>query len=327
MSEHLLIIPETLASEHFENCTVISQHTHRLQVGELQRLAGQHSCSSIAVTSATNVDSIRQMLSFLTESAGRDRRIVFADNVVPTSLRTAFPNSFCSLLQRVLPCDLLCLSTTAVQEAPATDTVLTAVFRGEVSSSSVSARPTIGRFPQAGPGSNEINSGLLPEVLAAAVEKALANATLSSAELQCVVSGVLLLWDFLKESHEISQTMEGCGTPRTADYWHGIMHRREPDAGNASWWFRRVGSHPAFAALSTNLDRWLIESSASDDERKLVQQKVCPNGRFDPFAVIELSTQALRKPGQSEDSLLRRVQYFEILNLLSWSLRTVPSGV
>ncbi|MEJ7593048.1 MAG: hypothetical protein WKF77_15995 [Planctomycetaceae bacterium] len=43
--------------------------------------------------------------------------------------------------------------------------------------------------------------------------------------------------------------------------------------------------------------------------------------------MIELSTQALRKPGQLEDCTLRRVQYFEILNLLAWSMGTVSSIV
>ena len=43
--------------------------------------------------------------------------------------------------------------------------------------------------------------------------------------------------------------------------------------------------------------------------------------------MIELSQQALRKPGQLEDRTLRRVQYFEILNLLSWSMGTVSSVI
>ena len=132
-----------------------------------------------------------------------------------------------------------------------------------------------------------------------------------------MTAGVLLLWDFLNESHEISQTLEGCGTPRTADYWHGIMHRREPDAANAGYWFRRVGPHPAFRSLSSHLDRWMRETGASDDERNVASRTVNADGRFDPFAMIELSTRAIRKPGQLEDSTLRRVQYLEILNLLS----------
>ena len=130
----------------------------------------------------------------------------------------------------------------------------------------------------------------------------------------------ILLWDFLHDSHEISQTMEGRGIPRTADYWHGIMHRREPDAGNAAYWFRRVGKHPAFESLAMNLDRWMAETGASEEEKTLARKKVVANGSFDPFSMIELSTCALRTPGKPEDDTLRRVQYLEMLNLLSWSI-------
>ena len=59
-------------------------------------------------------------------------------------------------------------------------------------------------------------------------------------------AGMWLLFDFLDESHAISQeihTAEG-------SYWHGILHRREPDASNAKYWFRKVGDHPVLRALA-----------------------------------------------------------------------------
>ncbi|GHC00722.1 hypothetical protein [Cerasicoccus arenae] len=57
--------------------------------------------------------------------------------------------------------------------------------------------------------------------------------------------GVLLRLDFLEDSHVISQQVE---TP-TGSFWHGIMHRREPDYGNAKYWFRHVGTHSVIDQL------------------------------------------------------------------------------
>ena len=59
------------------------------------------------------------------------------------------------------------------------------------------------------------------------------------------LAGLWLRFDFLDESHAISQEIK---TP-TGSFWHGIMHRREPDYDNAKYWFHRVGEHPVFAPL------------------------------------------------------------------------------
>ncbi len=58
-------------------------------------------------------------------------------------------------------------------------------------------------------------------------------------------AGLWLAFNFLDESHTISQeiqTVEGsyCTLP---------THRREPDAGNAAYWFRRFNDHSVFEPL------------------------------------------------------------------------------
>ena len=60
------------------------------------------------------------------------------------------------------------------------------------------------------------------------------------------IAGLWLLWDYLDESHHVSQSLE---TPE-GSYWHGIMHWREPDYGNSKYWFRRVGQHAIFPQLA-----------------------------------------------------------------------------
>ena len=59
-------------------------------------------------------------------------------------------------------------------------------------------------------------------------------------------AGLWLRFDFLHESHAISQEDEG--NP-DRDFWHAVMHRREPDPFNSKYWWRRVGSHPVLKQL------------------------------------------------------------------------------
>lgn len=60
-----------------------------------------------------------------------------------------------------------------------------------------------------------------------------------------LAAGLWLYVDDLERSHTISQGMEDS----TGSFWHGIMHRREGDFWNSHYWFRRVGQHPAMAAI------------------------------------------------------------------------------
>jgi hypothetical protein len=112
------------------------------------------------------------------------------------------------------------------------------------------------------------------------------------------LSALWLLYDFLDESHAISQEI---ATPE-GSYWHAIMHRREPDAANAKYWFRRVGEHPVFETLGTEAQRLGLH---------------LPNGRWDPFAFIE-RCEAHRGTGTELEVLLRKVQQREWDLLFHW---------
>ncbi len=71
---------------------------------------------------------------------------------------------------------------------------------------------------------------------------------------EAALAGIYLYFGCWAEAHEIAQDIN---TP-DGSYWHGIVHRQEPDAGNAGHWFRQVGSHPIFPALAktAGLPRW-----------------------------------------------------------------------
>lgn len=329
MNERLLIVPESLASQSFDGCTVISKNhidpTNAARstwprLHELSAVMISHACSAVAVTSETDAGVVRQMVNAL-QSMPQDGTtcLVYQQNPIPTDLQTLIPSTLHPFLNRVIARDLIELPTSVINNRPPAESLPAVAVDGKTVAMHGLATTTLERLPAPGPASHGAACGISARNLAAAVGKAMSEIQLPSANLKCVTAGILLLWDFLDESHEISQTMEGQGRPRTADYWHGIMHRREPDAGNANYWFRRVGKHPAFDSLSMHLDRWMQEAGASDEQRDLARTTCMAADQFDPFAMIELSTQAIRKPGQIEDGVFRRIQYLEILNLLAQS--------
>lgn len=81
---------------------------------------------------------------------------------------------------------------------------------------------------------------------AASLDELFDGASLKNTTFAEAIKSGLLLWnDALDESHTISQGL----ADQTGSYWHGIMHRREPDYPNSKYWFGRVGSHPIFPAL------------------------------------------------------------------------------
>lgn len=105
---------------------------------------------------------------------------------------------------------------------------------------------------------------------------------------QCCLSALWLRYDFLNESHEISQQIE---TP-SGSYWHGIMHRREPDYGNAKYWFRRVGRHPVFAQL-LNAARAETANTTLPVLRSLVELSA-----WDPYRFVDLCQHAADDRGE-----------------------------
>lgn len=128
-----------------------------------------------------------------------------------------------------------------------------------------------------------------------------------------LAAGLLQIHDFWDASHEAAQHADDLGERASAAYWHGIAHRREPDPGNASYWFRRVGRHPV-------LDRLLPEASpllaAHDDPA--VAARLGRGGTWDPFAFIDLCSSA--RPGSTVAVLCGRLQRIEMLALLETSL-------
>ena len=156
------------------------------------------------------------------------------------------------------------------------------------------------RLAPLGPGSP--NKTARDKLKALSPETAFAPSPVTDPDMaRACLAGLWLYHDFLDEAHTISQDI----ATATGSYWHGMMHRREPDASNAAYWFQRVGAHPIFADLAKEAQELGLEQ---------------PSGRWDLFAFIDLCEQH-RGTGTAKEMLLRRVQQKEWELLFAYSFQ------
>lgn len=119
------------------------------------------------------------------------------------------------------------------------------------------------------------------------------------------------LWLYLQDfgaCHRVAQdlpTAEG-------SYWHGMLHRQEPDDWNAGYWFRATGAHPVHAELVEEARR-LAEAHAGAHWQ--------PGARWDAEDFIRFCARARREPGSEAERLARAVQMAEWRLLFRWCAR------
>ncbi len=147
------------------------------------------------------------------------------------------------------------------------------------------------RLPELGPGMP--NAAALPILQMLSPNVLIPNARDADMVAACL-SGLWLLHDCLDESHRISQDLD----TSTGSFLHAIMHRREPDAWNSKYWWRRVGAHPVLGQLRE-------ETTAVGYEYTT------------PVAFVD-DCEAERGKGNDREQLLRRVQRLEWDLLFAW---------
>ncbi len=145
------------------------------------------------------------------------------------------------------------------------------------------------RTPELGPGSPVLE--LRPKIEALQGEDFLPKgSTLADACL----AGFWLWFDFLEESHTLSQEISG----PTGAFWHAIMHRREPDPFNSKYWFRQVGAHPVLETLA--------------------EQSLELGYRYtSPFDFVDF-VEKVRNTGSEKEELAKQVQKLEWCLLMKW---------
>jgi hypothetical protein len=137
---------------------------------------------------------------------------------------------------------------------------------------------------------------------------ALAPAAARTARL-ALAAGLLQVHDFWDASHQAAQRADDLGERGFSAYWHGTAHRREPDAGNAAYWFHRVGRHPLFSRLAADA-RPLLETHGG----AALTHSLLAGGTWNPQAMIDLCTSA--RGGSDREWLALRLQRLEMQLLL-----------
>jgi hypothetical protein len=116
-------------------------------------------------------------------------------------------------------------------------------------------------------------------------------------EPEAPMAGLWLYFSCFEEAHRLIED------PRTPDgvYWHAILHRQEPDDGNAAYWFRRLGKHPIFGALVEQARK--ILAALPEAEFRV--------GHWDPYAFVAFCERARRQPGTIQERAAIEIQRAE----------------
>lgn len=156
------------------------------------------------------------------------------------------------------------------------------------------------------------NTGMRPRLDALRLDTAFEPDQVRDGDMaQCCFAAVWLYHDFLDESHRISQNVP----TSSGSYWHGILHRREPDAWNSKYWFKRVGSHPVFPDITEAAPELAQAEPPSREIEFLLRQST-----WDPFAFIDLCETA-RLGHTPAESLCRHIQLAEWRILFDYCYR------
>lgn len=237
-------------------------------------------------------------------AASRSVQLVTADDAEPRLLSAASSRwllPFAGLpwsLGGAIPCSLLSYATTWSQAIAAAEGIVWAASP---------TRPASVRRPIVAPQWQTASAGMRALIRSALPSK-------SSAEVTALEAGWLQLADDLNASHQCSQSIEGQGRQQSGDYWHAIMHRREPDYGNSQYWFHQFGRHDVFPKLAEEVPR--VAATVTSPTFDSWTSRLTPNGRWDPLAFVACCREAATSAEATFRAAVEELQYREMLLLL-----------
>ena len=162
---------------------------------------------------------------------------------------------------------------------------------------------TVRESMELGPGKPDKKAGAVLDTLQAETMFEKAD-VLNRNMARCCLSGLWLLHGWLDESHTISQSI---GTSE-GSYWHGLMHRKEPDYSNAKYWFGRAGYHPVMETLADRVPVMIKHADLDFSTAFLTQQE-----RWNPDKFVDLCQAVLMGRSEAAELTVR-------LAVLEWEL-------
>ena len=164
----------------------------------------------------------------------------------------------------------------------------------------------------------EANEALTASLQAASTDALFEGQNVKDTTFADAIKSGLLLWnDALDASHTISQGLANA----TGSYWHGIMHRREPDYSNAKYWFGRVGAHAIFPEIRERALALYNETSEPSDALASIGKAIADNAAWDAAQFIDWCQAAESASDSDVVRFLQQVQAEEIRLLLAYSYR------
>ncbi len=151
---------------------------------------------------------------------------------------------------------------------------------------------------------------LVNELKALGVEELFGGQVVDRERAMAARAGLFLAIDAWDEAHAVAQDLD---IPE-GSYWHGVVHRREPDASNAKYWFRRLGHHPVFDQLGSPQTHQALPSVAAFDD-------IVTAGYWDPFRFVDWCTRCEEGKRPELRSELQELQQREMLLLLTYCVR------
>jgi hypothetical protein len=108
------------------------------------------------------------------------------------------------------------------------------------------------------------------------------------------------LWLYFSCFEEAHSLVEKCETTE-GELWHAILHRQEPDSGNAAYWFRKAGTHPAFPQIAQAAVKVLHRIPKAEFR----------TGKWDPFAFVAFCDRAREQPDSPQMQAAIEIQRAE----------------